>query len=96
MTAWGCSRSITPSSCGLAKSVLSSSTDAPSLAQAKTASTKPRWLRHMTATEESAVDAVLAERPGERVRAALELAERELAELVDQRDVVPAGGPPWR
>ena len=44
---------MTPSSCGRAKSVLSNRTDAPSLALAKIASAKPRWLRHMIATASS-------------------------------------------
>ncbi len=54
MIAFGSSRSTTPTSCGPAKSVFISSTVAPSLAQAKIASMKPTWLRHMTATESPA------------------------------------------
>ena len=75
MIACGCSRSITPCSCGPAKSVFISRTVAPSFEQAKIASTKPRWLRHMTATDSPSFDAALLQRPRQRVRAALELGE---------------------
>ena len=44
--------------------------------------------RHVVAL----VDAVVGERVGERVRALLDLPERELAELVDQRDLVGVAG----
>src|SRR5919199_4815780 len=50
MTARGFSRLMTSVSCGPAKAVLSSIASAPSLASATMASTKPRWLRHMTPT----------------------------------------------
>ena len=58
---------------------------APSLAIAIEASTKPRWLRHITATESPSPHAELGERPGQRVGAAVQLAARQLAELVDRR-----------
>ena len=64
------------------------STDAPSLAQARIASTKPRWLRHMTATASPGSTPLLAAARGRASSSAVELAERELAELVDQSAIV--------
>ena len=50
MIARGFSRLTTSVSCGPAKAVLSSIASAPSLDSATIASTKPRWLRHITPT----------------------------------------------
>ena len=61
---------------------------APSLAVAMLASTKPRWLRHITRDPVALGDAEVGERPGQRVGAAVHLAERQRAELVDDRGPV--------
>ena len=75
----GSSRRATSASCGPAKAVLRNSALAPSLDAATSASTKPRWLRHMIATPSPWPDALGRQRVGERVRALVHLAEGERA-----------------
>ena len=65
---------------------------APSLAIAMVASTKPRWLRHITATESPSRDTELARAPAPARWCALHLAAGQLAELVDQADPVGLAG----
>ena len=52
---------------------------------------KPRWLRAMIAIPSPSLDALVGERPGERVRAPVHLGEGERARLVDR----PSTSSPW-
>ncbi len=61
---------------------------APSLAAARRASTKPRWLRHMIATPSPSPTPSSASESASALLRALELAEGQLAELVDHADPV--------
>ena len=82
------SRSTTSANCGLAKPVFISSSLAPSLPAANIVSTRPRWSRHSTAMTDVSSSPSSLPGMGQRVGALVQLAEGQLADLVDQAEHV--------
>ena len=93
MIAFGFSRSATSASCGPENDVLRNSAVRAELRARDDRLDEAAVVAAHDRDVVALVDAVVGERVRERVRALLDLAERELPELVDQRDLVGVARP---